>query len=244
VDRLGLLETSAALHRRLRPAGLRRGRRRGEAGRDEERAPAVHNASKMQTAAAVAMLAVLAAPTALAQGEETPTILERVRAKAEKNPQLYKTYTELPSALEKVKFMAGTWDLTNRIFKTAKSPERTEKATRVASFELEGRWLVNRDAYPDRKGIQIFGYDPLQRQWMFTYFSSEGRGTNAPLRSAAGWDGDRLILSGMYYVAGETARVNVRLSKISDDEYVEVLEEMVTANLARPVMELHAVRKK
>ena len=125
--------------------------------------------------------------------------------------------------------------------------EKAEKATRTTRFELGGRWIVSRNKGAGPLGedaVELLGFDPYQRLWRWQFFSSVGRGTNAALVSNQGWDGDRLTLSGTFYIWGESADVAMRIVKMSDDEYYEIFEEKLTGDVRRPFLEYHYTRAK
>lgn len=184
-------------------------------------------------------------PSGLTRAEERPTILERVQTKLAENEGLRKLVAAPPEALDSVRWMTGRWDGVVKTYGTAKVGEKVEKATRTTSFELGGRWLVSRNTGAGPVGeaaVEILGFDPFQRGWRWQFFSSAGRGTNSALLSMQGWDGDRLTLSGTFYIYGEGTDVAMRLQKMSDDEYYEVFEENLPNDVRRPFLEYHYTR--
>lgn len=195
-------------------------------------------------AAAVALAVPVFLVSQPARAQERPTLLERVRAKLAANAGL-RELAAAPPALGDVRWMVGRWNAVVKTYGTAKDPEKIEKATRVTRFEIGGRWLVSRNTGASPVGehaVEILGFDPFQRAWRWQFFSSAGRGTNAPLVSDRGWDGDRLVLSGTFSIYGESADVTLRLQKTSGDEYYEVFEEKLPNDLRRPFLEYHYTR--
>ncbi len=195
--------------------------------------------------------AALAAPIALfsvpAPADEPPTVLERVQKKLAENEGIRKLATTQPQALAAVGWMTGTWNAVVKTHGTKGLPEKVEKATRTTRFELGGRWLLSRNKGAGPLGedaVEILGFDPFQRLWRWQFFSSVGRGTNAPLISNQGWDGERLTLSGTFFIWGESADVAMRLVKMSDDEYYEIFEEKLPNDVRRPFLEYHYTRAK
>jgi len=203
---------------------------------------------KKRTAAALALFsaAAFSSPRASA-ADEPPTILERVQRKFAENEEIRKLATTQPKALAGAGWMTGTWDAVVRTYATKQEGEKVEKATRTTRFELGGRWLLSRNKGAGPLGedaVEILGFDPYQRTWRWQFFSSVGRGTNAALVSSQGWDGNRLTLSGTFYIWGESADVALRLVKMSDDEYYEIFEEKLPGDVRRPFLEYHYTRAK
>jgi hypothetical protein len=203
---------------------------------------------RKQTAAASALLLFAAfVSSTRAAADEPPTVLERVQKKFAENEDIRKLATTQPQALAAVGWMAGTWDAVVKTYATKVEGEKVEKATRTTRFELASRWLVSRNKGAGPLGedaVEILGFDPYQRIWRWQFFSSVGRGTNAALVSTQGWDGDRLTLSGTFYIWGESADVALRLVKMSNDEYYEVFEEKLPNDVRRPFLEYHYTRTK
>lgn len=204
---------------------------------------------KKQTAAASALLlfATLFSSPRAAAADEQPTVLERVQRKIAEDPGIRKLATTQPEALAAVGWLTGTWDAVVRTHGTGKDSEKVEKGTRTTRFELGGRWLISRNKGAGPLGedaVEILGFDPFQRTWRWQFYSSVGRGTNAALVSTQGWDGERLTLSGTFYIWGESADVAMRLVKMSDDEYYEIFEEKLPGDLRRPFLEYQYTRAK
>lgn len=184
---------------------------------------------------------------ALAIAQGPPTVLERVQRKFAENEEIRKLATTQPAALAAVGWLAGNWDAVVKTHGTGKDSEKVEKATRTTRFELGGRWLISRNKGAGPLGedaVEILGFDPFQRIWRWQFFSSVGRGTNAPLVSTQGWDGERLTLSGTFWIWGESADVAMRLVKMSDDEYYEIFEEKLPGDVRRPFLEYQYTRAK
>lgn len=192
--------------------------------------------------AAITLGFTLALPP-LAPIQET-TILERVEEKLQKNPALAKLMAQAPPELESTRFMAGRWDVVATTFATSRSARVVRTGTAESAFELDGRWLVTRTELPDQKVIQFLGYDPYERRWYLQFFSSAGRGTNAPLLSSAGWDAGRLVLAGtmMFYL--EPAEVSVRFEKSGEDAYRLVFEESLPGRTSRALLQHEYRRRK
>ena len=202
---------------------------------------------KTGIARAAALLAPLVLLSGPSRAQDKPTILERVQAKLAGNEDLRKIIASPPEALGSVRWMAGRWDAVVKTYGTGKDPDKVEKGTRTTRFELGGRWLVSRNAGAGPVGedaVEILGFDPFQRAWRWQFFSSAGRGTNSALVSMQGWDGDRLTLSGSFYIYGEGTEVAMRLQRMSDDEYYEVFEEKMPDDRRRPFLEYHYTRAK
>lgn len=201
--------------------------------------------SRIARAAALAVPFLSLAGTASAQ--DKPSILERVQTKLGGNESLRKMASTPPEAYETVKWMTGRWDGTVRVYGTKMESERVDKVVRTTSFELAGRWLVSRNhgASPiGEDSVEILGFDAFQRMWRWQFFSSAGRGTNSALTTSQSWDGDRLMLSGTFYIWGEGTDVAMRIQKMSDNEYYEVFEEKMPNEGRRPFLEYHYTRAK
>ena len=202
----------------------------------------------MKTAAAVLTLGLTAVfPCLRAIADDPPTVLERVQRKFAENEDIRKLATSQPEALAAAGWMTGAWDAVVKMYATKIEGEKVEKGTRTTRFELGGRWLVSRNKGAGPIGedaVEILGFDPYQRTWRWQFFSSVGRGTNAALVSAQGWDGSRLTLAGTFYIWGESADVALRLVKMGDDEYYEIFEEKQPGDARRPFLEYHYTRTK
>lgn len=201
----------------------------------------------MKTRAAALVFAPLAVLSVSARAQDPPTIIERVQKKFAENEGIRKMATTQPEALAAVRWMTGDWDAEVRTHATKVEGEKVEKGTRTTRFELGGRWLLSRNKGGGPVGedaVEVLGFDPYQRIWRWQFFSSVGRGTNAALVSTQGWDGERLTLSGTFYIWGESADVSLRLVKMSDDEYYEIFEEKLPGDIRRPFLEYHYKRAK
>jgi hypothetical protein len=196
-------------------------------------------------ALALAAFATPAAATAQVDDGTRPNILERVEKKFRSEPGLKALAETPPPPLALAKFMLGTWDVTERIYATTFAPEKLRKGTAEVKLVLRDRWIVSRVKMEDGgESVAYLGFDPWKKFWYWQYFTSEGRGTNGPLVSDQSWDGGRLNLSGTLYFWGEPAKVTVRVVKWDETLWGEVIEEMVSEQDVRPLLEFRYTRKK
>ena len=197
----------------------------------------------MRNRARVLGLSILALSVpCLAQGPQT--VLERLEERFDKNPELRKLNDSVPAPLQRVNWMVGRWDASEKTFATSRTPERTATGVRVTAFELGGRWLVSRNTLGEASTQTFLGYDAYQRRWAWQFFSSVGRGTNG-LLFAASWDQNQLAFSGAMTFWGEGATIDLRIDKISDDEYTETFEETLGGGrVIRPIFQYKYVRQK
>ncbi len=197
-------------------------------------------------AGAGALLSLPAAAQAPGYGAAAPpTVLERVEERLEKSPELRKVFDTRPSALDRLDWMVGSWTLTFKTFGTGRTKEKVESGTRETAWELDRRWLVSRDTIPGKHGVELFGYDGWRQMWVRQYNTSWGRGGMQVVLGTRGWDGPVLPMEGTLYFFGEPAEVNFRLTKLSDDEYLETYEEKLGGGgVVRPVLEIRFVRVK
>lgn len=190
-------------------------------------------------------LAVLLCPglASALPDENRPTVLERLEARFEKNPELRKLTQGPPEPMQRVKWMTGKWDVTMTQAATSRTPQKVDKGTRETSLELGGRWLVSRNELSAEKSDEYFAYDPFGRNWYWQFFSSAGRGTNAPLLGKSGWDEGTLRLEGTFSVYGEGAGITLFIKRLSDNEYVEVFTEILPGGVPVPLLEYHYTRQ-
>ena len=183
--------------------------------------------------------ALLATGPSLAQPlpDAPPNVFERYEAKRKQNPALDQKLQAAVEVMKKVAFMAGRWDVTEKRFGTRTTPEKVETGTREATLDLDGRCLVTRQTIGPLETLDLFLYDPYQGYWFRQMVTNSGRGAFQPLASQTGWDGPSLTLSGVLWVFGEQAEVLLRITKESDDAFIETLEEKLRGNVYRPILE-------
>lgn len=184
---------------------------------------------------------LLAAPDATAQSAEPSTLFERLQARREKNPALEQKLLTAVDVMKKVAWMEGRWDVTEKIYKTGRTPEQVAKGTRESRLDLDGRTLVSRQTVGNLKTIDALVYDAYQGYWFRQIMTNGGRGALQPLVAASSWQNGGLILSGTIWAFGEQADVRVRIQKESDDAYYEIFEERLAGEL-RPILEFRYTR--
>ena len=187
----------------------------------------------------LAAAALFAAPAARAQ--EPPTLFERWQARKEKSPALEQKLATASTVMQKVAWMEGRWDVTEKVYRAGSMPEQIAKGTRESRLDLDGRTLVSRQTVGNLKTIDALVYDPYQEYWFRQILTNGGRGAIQPLVATSGWDGGALILSGSLWAFGERADVRVRIQKESTDAYSEVFEEKL-AGAIRPILEYRYTR--
>jgi hypothetical protein len=184
---------------------------------------------------------LFAAPVATAQSAEPSTLFERLQARREKNPALEQKLLTAVDVMKKVAWMEGRWDVTEKIYKTGRTPEQVAKGTRESRLDLDGRTLVSRQTVGSLKTIDALIYDAYQGYWFRQIMTNGGRGALQPLAAASSWENGALILSGTIWAFGEQADVRVRIQKESDDAYYEIFEERLAGEL-RPILEFRYTR--
>lgn len=125
---------------------------------------------------------LLSAPAAHAQASDEPsTLFERWQARKEKNPALEKQLLTAVDVMKKTAFMEGTWSVTEKVYKTGRTPETTVKGTRESRLDLDGRCLVSRQTIGELKTVDALVYDPYQGYWFRQIITNGGRGALQPL---------------------------------------------------------------
>ncbi len=190
----------------------------------------------------LSLVLLLSAPVATAQSAgDPPTLFERLQVRREKNPALEQKLLTAVDVMKKVAWMEGRWEVTEKIYKTGRTPEQAAKGTRESRLDLDGRSLVSRQTVGNLKTIDALIYDAYQGYWFRQIMTNGGRGALQPLTATSSWENGGLILSGAIWAFGEQADVRVRIQKESDDAYYEVFEERLAGEL-RPIMEFRYTR--
>lgn len=182
------------------------------------------------------------APSAAARSAgDPPTLFERLEARREKNPALEQKLQTAADVMKKVAWMEGRWNVTEKVYKTGRTPEQVARGTRESRLDLDGRTLVSRQTVGNLKTIDALVYDAYQGYWFRQIMTNGGRGALQPLVATSSWEGGRLVLSGTVWAFGEQADVRVRIQKESDDSYYEIFEEKLAGEL-RPILEFRYSR--
>lgn len=199
----------------------------------------------LRVSAPLALLAVSALAVAQVRADEPPTVLERIGALVKQNPELRRMVEAAPPQMAEAAWMAGEWEIVQKRYGTPGSPEKVVRGTRRASLELNGRWLVRRDAFEDGDAVEsFFGYLAYRRTWAFQFLSGSGMGTSTPLVSLDPWKDGRIELKGTISYLSENAAVTLRITRTGDSA-IEVWEESVAGGrVRRPILETSLKRRK
>jgi hypothetical protein len=167
------------------------------------------------------LVSVLLAGTCCAQApdeKKTGSPYERLAAKT--------ASAQPPPELESVRWMVGRWSVSVTAYATSSAPQLKGARQRTTQTDLKGYWLVSHEEDSRYQTLELLGYDPMQKTWVFSYFDSSGTFWGDPLTSRAGWQDGNLVLTGeSSNVLGETLELKLVITKISDTRYQVIHEE-------------------
>lgn len=119
----------------------------------------------------------------------------------------------------KIRWMEGEWAHENHVPATRASPAYTDAG--VSRFKLSDKadWLCM--VGPDGKETPNVTFDPFSKQWIYLLM----RGAYGMLRSAQGWQDNRLVFSGEMTMLGPPRGWRLTLTRESDDAFSFLNEE-------------------
>lgn len=130
------------------------------------------------------------------------------------NPELISVLPALRAAeMDKIRWLAGEWNHENSVPATSVSPAYTDVGVGRFSMDARGEWLSL--VAPDGKESPHITFDPFSRQWIYILM----RGAYGILRSAEGWEGDRIVFSGEMTMLGPPRPWRLTLTRQGTDEF-------------------------
>jgi len=165
---------------------------------------------------ALALCGCAAAPTA-------PSLYERVAARLATRSDL-RTLGRPPPQLAQLDWLRGDWTVEVTVFATATSAARSERGTSTVTPLLGGTWLQIADAYPHgTQELSVVTYNQVDRQWISTGIDGAGNAVT----STGTLQGNKLVFEAANVrIMGETLNLRQTLTKLGDDEYTIVNEEL------------------
>lgn len=121
--------------------------------------------------------------------------------------------------MEKVGWMAGEWRHENHVPATRFSPAYTDAGLSRFALNERSNWLSI--VGPDGKETPNITFDPVSRQWIYVLM----RGAYGMLRSADGWQENRLVFSGEMTMLGPTRLWQLTIAREDDNAFSFVNEE-------------------
>lgn len=178
-----------------------------------------------------------------ATGKKRDLLLyERIERKFSRNPGLAAHLRAPAEEMKQIAWMAGTWEIESRVFRTSSEAERVSRGTAEVSFKMGSRWLYFHDTYPDGGTDETYlSFNPFTKQWISMTVDGYG---NAVTATASKWEGNRLVfLARDIRVLGERVTLRQTMEKRSDTEY-HVLNEERLPNGKWVALDEYIYRKK
>lgn len=122
--------------------------------------------------------------------------------------------------MEKFRWIVGEWNYKNRVPATRLSPAYTDIGSFTFSLCEKDTWICQ--IAPDGKENRNITFDLFSRRWMYVLT----QGSFGILRSAEGWIDDRIVFSGTMTMIGIDCEWRMSWTKVSDDEFGFVNEEL------------------
>jgi hypothetical protein len=136
------------------------------------------------------------------------------------NPDFVSSLPAIRAAeMEKFRWLVGEWDHENVVPATRFSPAYTDVGLSQFSFNATGDWLCM--VAPDGKETPHITFDPFSRQWIYLLM----RGAFGMLRSADGWQGERIAFTGEMTMLGPTRPWRMTWKREGPDRFHFVNEE-------------------
>lgn len=124
------------------------------------------------------------------------------------------------SELEKLRWLAGEWSVTNRVPASRANPAYTDHTSLTYKFCEKDAWICMVGA--DGKERPHITFDPFTRQWMFVLAD----GAYGILHSS-GWSGNQIVFTGPMSMIGVDCQLRQTWTKKGDDEFHVLNEEMM-----------------
>ncbi len=127
---------------------------------------------------------------------------------------------ERAAVMEKFRWIAGDWSYENRVPATRLSPAYSDTGNQTFSLCEGERWvcIISPGGLPQRH----ITFDPLSKQWIYVVM----RGAYGILRSPDGWSGNQIVFSGLMTMLGINFYWRMTWTRVSDDEFGFVNEEL------------------
>jgi len=136
------------------------------------------------------------------------------------SPEILASLPGIRSAgMEQIRWMSGQWEHANHVPATRVSPEYTDGGVSRFGLSERGDWLCI--VGPDGKETPNITFDPFSRQWIYVLM----RGAYGMLRSADGWQDNRLVFMGEMTMLGPSRFWRLTLTREGDDAFTFVNEE-------------------
>lgn len=122
--------------------------------------------------------------------------------------------------MEKFRWIEGEWSHENLVPATPVSPAYTDAGSGKYAFDEKGEWVCM--VAPDGSLTRQITFDPFSRQWIYVLT----RGAYGMLRSAEGWQGDTLVLTGTMTMLCAPREWRMRWTREGNDGFRFVNEEL------------------
>jgi hypothetical protein len=122
------------------------------------------------------------------------------------------------AALETIRWMAGEWNFENSVPATQYSPSYTDVGSMRLTFNEQTNWICI--LAPDGQETPHLTFDPFSKRWIYLLI----KGSYGILR-ASGWEGNRLVFSGLMTMIGIDTEWRLTLVKDNPDQFSLLNEE-------------------
>ena len=123
------------------------------------------------------------------------------------------------SELEKFRWIAGEWDHENAVPATSVSPAYIDAGVSRFAFCENGSWIGA--VLPGGRELPQITFDPFSRQWIYVLT----RGSYGILRSAGGWEGNRIVFTGSMIMIGIECEWRMTWVREQEDAFSFINEE-------------------
>jgi hypothetical protein len=121
--------------------------------------------------------------------------------------------------IEKSRWIVGDWDYENRVPASPSNPPYSDIGSTRYAFCDKDSWVCV--VAPDNREIRLITFDPFSRQWIYVLT----QGSYGMLRSATGWQDNRLVFSGAMIMIGIECEWRMTWTKESENAFNFVNEE-------------------
>jgi hypothetical protein len=121
--------------------------------------------------------------------------------------------------MEKFRWIEGEWAYENAVPATRVSPAYGDIGSTRFSFNQKTNWICM--VAPDGTETPEINFDPFSRQWIFLLMT----GSYGVLRSAAGWNGDKIEFTGLMTMIGIDCEWRMSWTREGADAFSFVNEE-------------------
>jgi hypothetical protein len=141
------------------------------------------------------------------------------------------------SEMQRFRWIAGEWSYENRVPETRCSPAYTDVGTSRFSSCEKDFWICH--VAPDGKETRQITFDPFSRQWIYVLT----QGSYGMLRSPQGWEGDRIVFSGLMTMIGIECEWRMTWIKESENAFGFINEELGSSGSWEYIDEWRFTRK-